>query len=308
MTETAKPSPTDGDDGVSFDELAALALDEAQPASRRLLALMACLRDKARGCPWDIEQDFGSIAPYTLEEAYEVVAAIEAGDRAALQSELGDLLLQVVYHAQMGAEEGSFDFEAVARDVTDNMVARHPHVFGDDEVRDAAAMRQKWEALKAQERAVQAQSEGRAPSRLDNLPLALPALTRAYKLQNRAARMGFDWPDHRGAQAKLDEEVGELNRALAQLDGNGDAASRAAVADEMGDVLFATTNLARKLGLDPEGVLRGANRKFERRFRGMEAKLADSETAPESCSLAYLERLWQQAKADEVRDSDGPAD
>lgn len=284
----------------SFEDVAGLALDDAQPAIRRLLAVMVCLRDRSYGCPWDIEQDFATIAPYTLEEAYEVVAAIEAGNRDALQGELGDLLLQVVYHCQMAAEESAFTFETVARGVTEKMIARHPHVFGDETVRDTASMNRKWEAQKAQERAAQAAAEGRVPSRLDNLPLALPALTRAYKLQNRAARVGFDWPDYRGAQAKLQEETGELSRALDALDGDetGRADKRAAVADELGDVLFAATNLARKLDLDPEGVLRGANRKFEARFRGMEAKLQAAEQAPEACSLAYLEKLWQQAKGD----------
>lgn len=295
--------------GDAFAARAALALDETQPAIRRLLNLMACLRDPIHGCPWDIEQTFETIAPYTLEEAYEVVAAIEAGDREALRGELGDLLLQVVYHAQMAAEEGHFDVEGVAFDVTRKMIARHPHVFGDDSVEDAAAMRRKWESLKAQERAQQARAEGREPSRLDNLPLALPALTRAYKLQNRAARVGFDWPDHRGAQAKLEEETGELRRALADwaAAGSNDSERLADVADEMGDVLFAATNLARKLGLDPESTLRAANRKFERRFRGIEAQLAASGEEPGSCSLAYLERLWQAAKARDGSGGDGDA-
>jgi MazG family protein len=248
-----------------------------------LLKIMARLRDPVHGCPWDVEQTFASIAPYTLEEAYEVADAIERDDLAALEEELGDLLLQVVFHAQMASEQGAFDFERVARGIAAKLVRRHPHVFGGERLADAAAQSARWEEIKAAEKAARGPS-----SVLDDVPAALPALTRAAKLGRRAARIGFDWPDAAGARAKIAEELGELDAAIA----GGDPA---AVRHELGDVLLAVTNLARHLEVDPEGALRAANRRFENRFRHVEAAAAtDGDRRPEA-----LERHWQAAKAAE---------
>lgn len=251
----------------------------------RLLAIMARLRGP-NGCPWDREQSFATVAPYTIEEAYEVADAIARADPAALKEELGDLLLQVVFHAQMAAEAGHFDFDEVAAAIADKMVARHPHVFGDARVESAAAQTLAWEERKAQERAAKA-----APgaSALDGVALALPALTRAVKLQNRAARVGFDWPDAAPVYAKIAEELAELHAA----------ANAEAIEEEFGDLLFAVANLARHLKLDPEGALRAANAKFERRFKAVEAKLEALGKRPEQSSLAEMDRLWDETKAEE---------
>jgi len=257
-----------------------------------LLAIMARLRDPEHGCPWDVEQSFQTIAPYTIEEAYEVDEAIRSGDRAALCDELGDLLLQTVFHAQMAAEEGSFTFADVVRGICDKMVRRHPHVFGTASVEDADAQSHAWEAQKAKEREAKARAQGRLPSVLDGVTAGLPALLRAVKLQKRAARVGFDWDRTDQVIDKLREEVAELEEALPQ--------SPDKVREEFGDVLFVLANLARHLKLDPEQALREANAKFERRFRAIEAGLADQGKSPEAASLDEMEALWQRAKAQEA--------
>jgi ATP diphosphatase len=251
----------------------------------RLLAIMARLRDPETGCPWDIEQTWETIAPYTIEEAHEVADAIHRGAWGELEGELGDLLLQVVYFAQMGAEEGRFDFASVARAIGDKMVARHPHVFG-DESRDKSADDQvrDWEKVKAAERA--AKGETRV---LDGVALGLPALTRAVKLQKRAARVGFDWDDPRAVVAKIAEEAGELAEADARRD-------RDALEDELGDLLFAVANLARHLDLDPEAALRRTNAKFTRRFAAVEDALHAAGRAPADAGLDEMEAHWQAAK------------
>ncbi len=260
----------------------------------RLLAIMARLRDPEQGCPWDREQDFATIAPYTIEEAYEVADAIARGDTAALKDELGDLLFQVVFHARMAEEAGLFDFCDVAAAIADKMVRRHPHVFGDAEIKTAAAQTAAWEAHKAKERASKAAAAGARDSVLDGIALALPALLRAAKVQARAARIGFDWPTVPPVIAKLGEEIAELQ---AELDGDQrDPAHRARVEDEVGDILFAAANLARKLDIDPEAALRGATAKFERRFRRVEALAAERGLGPD---LAALDGLWNEVKRDE---------
>ncbi|HSA82978.1 MAG TPA: nucleoside triphosphate pyrophosphohydrolase [Geminicoccaceae bacterium] len=253
----------------------------------RLLWVMARLRDPEGGCPWDLEQDFATIAPYTIEEAYEVADAIARGDIAGLEDELGDLLLQVVYHAQMAAEAGHFDFARVAAAIAEKMIRRHPHVFGDAEVASAAAQTLAWEETKARERAGKARE---AASVLDDVPLAMPALSRAQKLQRRAARVGFDWPEAAEVLAKIEEEIGEIRAELAS------DAPKERLADELGDLLFAAVNLARHLGIDGEAALRATNAKFERRFRAIEDALRARGQRPEDASLDEMEALWQQAK------------
>ena len=255
---------------------------------RRLLAIMARLRDPATGCPWDIAQDFASIAPYTIEVAHEVADAIDRQDWADLEGELGDLLLQTVYHTQMGTEAGHFTFASVARAISDKMVARHPHVFGADS-RDKTAAQQTadWERIKAAERA------GRAQGRtLDGVAMGLPALMRAVKLQRRAARVGFDWPQVDQVLDKLVEEARELAEAR-------DALTPAEVAEEMGDLLFVMANLARHLDVDPEAALRAANAKFTRRFAAIEDALAAQGRTPAQSDLAEMDALWDAAKAAE---------
>lgn len=254
----------------------------------RLLEVMRRLRDPEGGCPWDLEQTFETIAPYTLEEAYEVADAIARRDWRALQEELGDLLLQVVYHAQMAKEAGLFDFDQVAETVTEKMIRRHPHVFGDARIDSAAAQVRAWEEHKARERAEK--GEG---SVLDGIPLALPALVRALKLQQRAARTGFDWPDAASVLEKVDEEVHELREEMGRMD-------RARLGDEIGDLLFTVVNLARKLDIDPEGALRAANAKFERRFREVERRARERGLDLHAMDLDALERLWEEAKAAEA--------
>lgn len=239
----------------------------------RLLSIMAQLRDPVSGCPWDIQQTYATIAPYTIEEAYEVADAIARNDLNSLKDELGDLLLQVVFHARMAEEEGAFAFADVAAAISDKMERRHPHVFGDAETVD-------WEAIKEAER----EEQGSANGALAGVALGLPALLRAEKLQKRAARTGFDWPDAEGARAKIIEE-------LAEVDAAPDADARE---EEMGDLLFAVVNWARKHGIDPEAALRRANRKFEDRFRAMEAEAGDAFSA---LTLEGKEALWQKAKA-----------
>ena len=253
---------------------------------QRLLRIMARLRDPASGCPWDVAQSFRTIAPYTIEEAYEVAEAAEADDLPALKEELGDLLLQVVFHSRMAEEAGRFAFDDVARTIGDKMVTRHPHVFGAAEIADAAAQTAAWEELKARERAAKG-----AASALDGVGPGLPALTRAAKLQRRAARVGFDWPEVAPVFEKIEEEIAELRQAM------NESADR--IEDELGDLLFAVVNLARKLDRDPEQVLRRACRKFERRFRRVEALLAEDGRRPGSASLDDMEAKWQWAKREE---------
>ncbi len=251
----------------------------------RLLQIMTRLRAPDGGCPWDQVQDFASIAPYTIEEAYEVADAIAAGpDPAMLRDELGDLLFQVVYHAEMADERGWFGFQDVAEAIGRKMIRRHPHVFGDAASRDAAAQTAAWEAQKAQERAARAET-----GVLAGVPGALPALTRAEKLTKRAARVGFDWPDAAAVLDKLEEEVAELRAELP-------AGDPARLADELGDMLFVMANLARKLGLDPEATLQAANRKFTGRFEFVEKTLAGQGQAPADATLAEMEAAWVQAK------------
>ncbi|WP_284945215.1 nucleoside triphosphate pyrophosphohydrolase [Acidisoma cladoniae] len=261
----------------------------AEESLRSLLDVMARLRDPARGCPWDRAQTFRTIAPYTIEEAYEVAQAIEGGDAAELRDELGDLLFQVVFHARMAEEAGMFDFADVATAISTKMERRHPHVFGASAPRDEAAQNVAWEAQKAAERAAKAPE---ASSALDGVAVTLPALTRAQKLSARAARVGFDWPSLDGVFAKLEEEVAELRAELPA--GNSDR-----LADEMGDLMFVMANLCRKLGLDSEATLRAANAKFTRRFQGMEALLAAEGRAPSEASLDEMEDRWRVVKAAE---------
>lgn len=254
----------------------------------RLVEIMARLRDPETGCPWDLEQDFATIAPYTIEEAYEVADAIERKAWDELRGELGDLLFQSVYHAQLAAEAGHFGFADVVRAVCDKMVARHPHVFG-DESRDKTAEDQTrdWERMKAAERA-----GGATRGTLDGVALGLPALTRAVKLQNRAARVGFDWPSTTEVVAKIAEEARELAEARDRL-------TQAEVFEEFGDLLFVVANLARHLKIDPEAALRAANAKFTRRFAAIEAGLASRGKRPEESDLTEMDALWNAAKARE---------
>ncbi len=261
--------------------------DRARPIDR-LLEIMARLRDPENGCPWDVKQSFATIAPYTIEEAYEVADAIQRGDMVSLREELGDLLLQVVYHAQMAREADAFDFDEVAGAIGDKMVRRHPHVFAQDDVADAETQTIAWEEHKAEER--RAKGGTANDSLLSDLPLALPALVRAEKLGRRAARGGFDWPSVAPVLEKVNEELTELSEEVA----GGGAPDR--LAEEVGDLLFACTNLARHLGVDAEAALRGANAKFERRFRSVEAALARVDKSPATATLEEMEALWTEAK------------
>jgi MazG family protein len=263
------------------------------PDLRRLLDVMARLRDPDGGCPWDLEQSFATIAPYTIEEAYEVAEAAERGDIGALRDELGDLLLQVVFHARMAEEAGHFGFDDVARAIAEKMIRRHPHVFADAKIEGAAARTQAWEEQKAAERRAAAAAEGRPESALDGVGVALPALTRAEKLQKRAARVGFDWAEAAPIFGKIDEEIGELRREIAA------GAAPARLEDELGDLLFSVVNLARHLKLDPEQALRGASRKFERRFRGVEERLAAGGKSPRAAGLDVMEAEWRRVKSEE---------
>ncbi|WP_300017196.1 nucleoside triphosphate pyrophosphohydrolase [uncultured Roseobacter sp.] len=251
----------------------------------RLLEIMRRLRDPETGCPWDIEQDFDTIAPYTIEEAYEVADAIQRRDFAELEGELGDLLLQTVYHTAMGEEAGHFSFQSVVTAISDKMVARHPHVFG-DESRDKSAAQQTadWEAIKAAERAGKAQGGA-----LDGVAIGLPALLRALKLQKRAARVGFDWPSTTQVLDKLTEESAELVEAK-------DGLTQREVEEEYGDLLFVMANLGRHLGLDPEAALRAANAKFTRRFEAVEKRLAQVGKTPSDSDLAEMDALWEDVK------------
>lgn len=255
-----------------------------------LRAIMAALRTPDTGCPWDLEQDFKSIAPYTIEEAYEVADAIERNDMDELRDELGDLLLQVVYHAQMAAEENIFDFDDVTRAICQKMIRRHPHVFATDDLPTPQAVKGMWEIIKARERAEKDTQVKQGA--LTNVPHALPALMRAVKLQNRAARVGFDWPDINPVFEKVNEEINELKSAIAGNDiGN--------IEEEFGDLLFAMANLGRHLNLDPEVALRQANQKFTRRFEAVEDKLTALGKTPAESDLKEMDALWDQIKKEE---------
>lgn len=257
----------------------------------RLIEIMAALRDPDTGCPWDLEQDFSTIRHYTIEEAYEVADAIERQDFADLREELGDLLLQPIYHAQMARETGHFDIGDVIYAITDKLIRRHPHVFGDVEAGTSAASEGRWEAIKAQERAAKAARKGEAaPSVLDDVPNVLPALARAGKLTKRAAKVGFDWPDFASVKAKVDEELDEVVQAQA----SGDAA---AVHEEIGDLLFAVANLARHAGIDAEAALREANYKFTRRFHHVEARCREDGIEPKDAGLERLDFYWNEVRA-----------
>jgi MazG family protein len=258
-----------------------------------LLRIMARLRDRERGCPWDLEQTFATIAPYTIEEAYEVADAIERNDLVELKDELGDLLFQVVFHARIAEEAGAFAFADVARAICDKMLRRHPHVFGSQQVASSAEQTERWEEIKREERAAAASPVGddeAAPGgQLDDVPVALPALTRATKLGKRAASVGFDWPDTAGVRAKVDEELAELDAAAAARDD-------AAVAAEMGDLLLTIANWCRHLKLDPETCLRAANAKFTTRFRAVEHEVARDGRDWQSYDAPELDALWRRAK------------
>ncbi len=266
----------------------------------RLIEIMAALRTPGTGCPWDLEQDFASIAPYTIEEAYEVADAIARGDLDDLREELGDLLLQVVFHARMAQEQGAFDFGDVVRALTEKLVRRHPHVFGDAQGLSAKAVEGLWERVKTQEREEKRReqkerarkADGREAGALAGVAVALPALTRAFKLQAKAGKVGFDWNDPRAVLAKIREEADEIEAELT-------AGASAAAAAEVGDLLFAVVNLARHLGADSEAALRAANLKFERRFGAIERALAERGKSPREATLAEMEELWTQAKAAE---------
>ncbi|HEY7550081.1 MAG TPA: nucleoside triphosphate pyrophosphohydrolase [Hyphomicrobiaceae bacterium] len=308
---------------------------DARKTIEDLLAVMAALRTPGTGCPWDLEQSFATIAPYTIEEAYEVADAIERGDLTHLKEELGDLLLQVVYHARMAEEQGAFAFPDVVEAITGKMVRRHPHVFGTPEQRAAGAAPGFWERIKAEERAgvrplapnlsadlrpggegsdpvsaslprtpIRGAETGAAPSVLDGVSVGLPGLTRAVKLQDKAARVGFDWPSLAPVLDKLKEELAELEEAIANPDGASPGApapepDRARIEEEFGDLLFVVANVARHLKVDPETALRSANQKFTRRFHAIERKLAQDGRTPAQSTLTEMDRLWDEAKAED---------
>jgi ATP diphosphatase len=268
---------------------------------RELLSIMARLRAE-QGCPWDQEQTFASIAPFTIEEAYEVADAAERGDMQELKDELGDLLFQVVFHAQMASESGAFDFDAVTAAICDKLLRRHPHVFGNKGLLTAAEQSVVWEDIKAQERRAAAQSgaAGSPGGHLDGVPLALPALMRAFKLSKRAARVGFDFEHPEQTADKVAEELAEVREAARRVAPHDASAHAAAeIFEEIGDLLFAAANLARKLDVDAEAALRAANAKFERRFRGMESLAAQRGEVFADLNLAAQERLWQEVKRGE---------
>ncbi len=275
MVDTSSPAPSDN-------------------PMAELRRIMARLRDPESGCPWDVEQTFASIAPYTIEEAYEVADAIAQGDLAALKDELGDLLLQVVFHARMAEEAGAFDFDAVAAAIGAKMVRRHPHVFDAGAVESVAAQTRAWEDHKSEERRAKAAADGTTPSVLDGVALGLPALSRALKLQRRAARVGFDWPELVQVLDKIEEEIGELRAEVES------GAGRDRLEDELGDILFAVANLARHFEIDPEAALRATNKKFVRRFRVVEEHFGGDPQALTKASLEEKESAWQAAKSGET--------
>jgi ATP diphosphatase len=257
----------------------------------RLLEIMAALRTPETGCPWDLAQNFSTIAPYTLEEAYEVADAIARNNLTDLKEELGDLLLQVVFHARMAEEQGAFDFGNVVQAITEKLIRRHPHVFADENSRTPRAVEGLWERIKAEEKAANKTGQTGA---LAGIPVALPALSRALKLQVKASKVGFDWNDSRAVLRKIREEADEIEAELDRADLNN-----AATAGEVGDLLFAVVNLARHLDADPEAVLRQTNLKFERRFAAIERALAARGKAPQQVTLAEMDALWNEAKAAE---------
>jgi nucleoside triphosphate diphosphatase len=264
---------------------------------RRLIEIMAALRDPVSGCPWDVQQTFASIVPFTVEEAYEVADAIERGATEDLREELGDLLLQVVFHARMAEEAGLFDFGGVVEAITAKLVRRHPHVFGDAKALSPDDVKALWGRVKADEKRAKLASTGGQPQAprsgaLDGIPLALPALSRAMKLQEKAGKVGFDWNDVRAVLEKIREEIVEVEAEIAE-------GSAQALSNEVGDLIFAAVNLARHLKVDPESALRSANAKFERRFAHIENRLAETGQTPESASLDEMERLWVEAKVRE---------
>ncbi len=273
----------------------------------RLIEIMAALRTPGTGCPWDLEQNFATIAPYTLEEAYEVADAIARDDLQDLREELGDLLLQVVFHARMAQEQGAFDFADVVETLTEKLIRRHPHVFGDARELSPDAVKGLWERIKTEEKALKAtkspaNGSGAAPDgALAGVPVTLPALTRALKLQAKAGRVGFDWNDPLAVLAKIREEADEIEAELT-------AGNRAEAAAETGDLLFAVVNLARHLDADPEAVLRTTNRKFERRFAAIEQALAQRGKTPQDSTLAEMDALWDEAKAREAPRPSTPAE
>ena len=259
----------------------------------RLLEIMAALRTPKTGCPWDLEQSFATIAPYTLEEAYEVADAIARGDLSDLKEELGDLLLQVVFHARMAEEQATFNFGDVVHAITEKLIRRHPHVFGDERSQTPDEVKGLWERIKAEEKAARKKG-AREDGALAGVPVALPALTRALKLQEKASRVGFDWNDPRAVLRKIREEADEVEDAL-----NGGATDTTEAAAEVGDLLFAVVNLARHLRADPETLLRQTNQKFERRFAAIETALAAKGKAPQNATLAEMDALWDEAKRGE---------
>jgi nucleoside triphosphate diphosphatase len=261
----------------------------------RLLEIMAALRTPGTGCPWDLEQDFASIAPYTIEEAYEVADAIARGDLADLREELGDLLLQVVFHARMAQEQGAFEFADVVETLNEKLVRRHPHVFGDARGLTPGAVAGLWERIKTQERAQKPERRSAGGGALAGVPVSLPALTRALRLQAKAGTVGFDWNDPLAVLAKIREEASEIEAELA----SGDPIAAQA---EVGDLLFAVVNLARHLDIDPEAALRGTNQKFERRFAAVEHALAERGKSPAQATLAEMDGLWNAAKRLEAKE------
>jgi tetrapyrrole methylase family protein/MazG family protein/ATP diphosphatase len=262
------------------------------PPLQRLLEVMTRLRDPDRGCAWDRQQTFATIAPYTVEEAYEVADAIERGDLSDLKEELGDLLLQVVFHSRIAEEQGAFAFNDVATAIVDKMIRRHPHVFAEQNYRDVGEQNAAWETIKATERA----GKGRAASLLDDVPVGLPGMTRALKLTKRAARVGFDWPH-------LSQVIDKLREELAELEVEIEAHDAAKAREELGDLLFVCANLARKLDVEPEDAVRAANAKFARRFSYIERVLAERGLSPEQSTLAEMDALWDEAKAKEKQTS-----
>jgi MazG family protein len=253
----------------------------------KLKEIMALLRDPEKGCPWDVEQDFKSISPHTIEEAYEVVDAIDKNDMLSLKEELGDLLLQVIFHSQMADEKGYFNFEDVVEAINNKLIERHPHIFGDADIKTSKEQENAWEAKKAEERAAKAKANGEYLSVLDGVAIALPALTRSVKLQKRAAKMGFDWTNIQDVYDKIEEELGELKRAV-----NGDGN----IGEEFGDLLFCISNLGRKLQLDPEVCLKGCNEKFIKRFSYIEDSLKKQNRSINDSNLVEMDELWNEAK------------
>ncbi len=258
-----------------------------------LIKIMKKLRDPENGCPWDVEQTFETILPYTLEEAYEVAEAIDQGDMAELKTELGDLLFQVIFHSQMAEEQKAFTINDVIHEISEKMVVRHPHVFGNKHIKDAEAQTIAWEEQKTRERQAKADKLGRKPSILDDVPSALPALLRASKLQKRAAKVGFDWPEISQVVDKMQEELGELSEAIAAKQGQD---KQAHIEEELGDMLFVCANLARHLDINPEEALRKANQKFIRRFQYIENSCHAQKRSMDECTLEEMEELWIEAK------------